>query len=291
MLIPGILYYIIFHYVPMYGILIGFKDFKLMAGRSYLRMVAEAPWVGFKHLASFFRAPNFWQLVRNTFILSFFSLIFSFPAPIILALALNEVRARFYRRFVQTVSYLPHFLSVVAVVGMMKLMLSPSTGFAATVITWFRGEPLYFFNMPQWFRPLYIGSGIWQGAGWGAIIYLAALAGVSVELYESAVIDGASRLRQIWHITLPTIKPTIVILLILSFSGLFRVGAEKVLLMYSPATYETADVIATYVLRRGLLQQNFSFGAAVGLMNSVINLILLVTGNYVARKISGQSLW
>jgi putative aldouronate transport system permease protein len=205
---------------------------------------------------------------------------------------LNEVRNQGYKRIVQTVSYLPHFLSVVAIIGIFNLMLSPSNGFVNVALEKLFGmKRIYFMAEPGWFRPLYVISGIWQDVGWGAIIYLAALSQVDVQLYDAAIVDGATRLQRIRHISLPTIMPTIVILLILDVGSLFSVGFEKVILMYSPVTYETADVIGSYVYRRGLQFAEFSYGAAVGLFNSMVNIILLISTNWVARRATGQSLW
>mgnify|MGYP000916837821 CR=1 FL=1 len=294
LLLPGVLYFFIFSYMPMYGILVAFKDFHLQAGQNFLTSVLTAPWagkLGLGHFADFVNGPYFFQLLRNTFLLGLYSIVFGFPAPILFALLLNELRNRHYKSFVQTVSYLPYFLSVVAVVGIMKLMLAPDTGVVNTLLTKLGLEQIYFFGLPQWFRTLFVGSGIWKDLGMGAVIYLAALSKVDAEQYESAVLDGASRLRQMWHITLPAIKPVIVITLILSLSGVLHVGAEKVLLMYSPLTYDTADVFSTYVYRQGLVNMDFSFGAAVDLFNSVINVIFLVASNRLARKLSGESLW
>ena len=286
MLLPGLIYYIIFRYVPMYGVVIAFKDFNARLG------ILGSPWIGFEQFIRFFTHPYFFRLVRNTFLLSFYSLLLGFPAPIILALMLNELRNQTYKRFVQTVSYLPHFISIVAIVGILTLLLSPTNGFVNVVLTKVFGmEPIYFMAEPGWFRPLFVGSGIWQNIGWGAILYLAALSQVDVQLYDAAIVDGTSRMQKIWHISLPSIMPTIAILLILRIGSLFYVGFEKVILMYNPVTYSTADVIGSYVYRRGLQYAEFSYGAAVGLFNSVINVILLITANWISRRVTEQSLW
>jgi putative aldouronate transport system permease protein len=286
MILPGLVYYIIFHYLPMYGVVIAFKDFKPLLG------ILGSPWIGFKQFNRFFSHPYFFRLIKNTFLLSFYSLIFGFPAPIILALMLNEVRNATYKRFVQTVSYLPHFISIVAVVSILNLFLSPTSGYINVILKQVFGiKPIYFMVEPGWFRPLFVGSGIWQNIGWGAILYLAALSQVDMQLYDAALVDGASRLQRIWHISLPSIMPTIVILLILRIGTLFYVGFEKVILMYNPAIYTTADVIGSYVYRRGLQHAEFSYGAAVGLFNSVINVTLLITANWVSRRVTEQSLW
>lgn len=292
MLAPGIIYFIVFRYLPMYGILISFKDFQMNANVGFVKNVFTSSWVGLEHFIKFIESPDFYRLFRNTILLSVYNTVLGFPAPIIFALLLNEVRKIMYKRFVQTVSYLPYFISMVAVIGMMKLLLSPESGGLNYLLQDLFGmEPHYYFGDANWFRTLYIGSGIWQNLGWGAIIYLAALSSISPELYESAMIDGATRVQQMWHITLPALKGTIVIMLLLNLSSLVDVGVEKVLLMYSPATYETADVLSTYVYRRGLVDMNFSFGAAVELFNGFINLAILVFANFLSRRLTNESLW
>ena len=223
--------------------------------------------------------------------LSFYSILFGFPIPILFALALNGIRTPYYKRFVQSASYLPHFISTVIVVGMMVNFLSPVNGVVNQIIKSFGGAPLHFFNSARWFRPLYVGSEVWQSFGWGSIIYLAALTGINPELYEAATVDGASRLQRMWHIDLPGILPTIMILLILRMGGILAVGFERIILMYNPATYEVADVIQTYVYRRGVLQADVSFATAAGLFNSTINLIFLVAFNRFSRRITEISLW
>ncbi|WP_135548583.1 ABC transporter permease [Paenibacillus cymbidii] len=292
MMLPALVYFILFHYVPLYGLLIAFKDFKLHAGFSYLENVYRSPWVGLEHFRDFTGGTNFWSLLRNTLLLSLYSLVFGFPLPIAFALLLNELKRQGYKKAVQTVSYLPHFISIVAVVGMMKLLLSPENGLVNQVLhALFGSEYHYYFGDADWFRFLYVGSGIWQGLGWGAVVYIAALSTVDADMYESAVLDGASRWRQMLHISLPAIRPTIMIMLILEVGNFMSLGTEKIILMYSPATYETADVISTFVYRRGLVDLQFSFAAAVGLFNSVINLILLLSVNYLSRRMTDNSLW
>lgn len=278
-------YYVIFHYLPMFGIVIAFKDFSIPRG------IWRSEWVGFEWFKQFFDSIYFWRLIRNTFLLSFYSLLFGFPVPIIFALLLNEVKAHTYKRIVQTASYLPHFISLVIIVGMLVNFLSPHSGIVNVVIKAFGGKPINFMSEMRWFRFLYVGSGIWQHFGFGSIIYLAAIAGINVELYDAAEVDGCTRLQKIWHITLPGIAPTITVLLILRMGSLLAVGFEKVLLMYSPVTYEVADIIATYVYRRGIVSGEYSFGAAIGLFNAVINLTFLVVFNQIARRYSESSLW
>lgn len=284
MLLPAITHYIIFRYIPMYGVVIAFKDFK--AGLGILR----SPWAGLKYFRQFFNSYYAWRLIRNTLLLNVYELIFSFPAPIVLALLLNELRSDKYKRFVQTVSYLPHFISVVVVVGFIRDFFSQN-GLVNNMLYNIGIEPISFLVDPGWFRPLYVGSGIWQGVGWGSIIYLAAISAIDLQLYEAAIIDGAGRFRKIASITLPSIAPTIIILLIFRVGGMMSVGFEKVFLMYNPSTYETADVISTFVYRSGLQNAQYSYSAAIGLFNNIINFLLLVTTNYISRTVSETSLW
>jgi len=283
--LPCIIFYILFAYMPMYGAIIAFKDFQL--GDT----IFSAPWVGLKWFKDFFGSISFWRLMKNTLLINFYSLIFGFPIPIIFALVLNEIRLRKFKRFVQTVSYAPYFISTVVIVGILYNFFGYGHGVVNNILESLGYERIRFFLQSEYFRPLYIGSGIWQSFGYSSIIYIAAMSGVNVELYEAAVIDGASRLQQIWHVTLPAIRPTIVILLILNFGRLMSEGFEKIILMYSPATYDVADVISTYVYRRGLVQMEFSFSTAIGLYNSVLNFILLIVANAASRRISGISLW
>lgn len=283
MLVPVVSYYIVIHYFPIYGLMIAFKDFVPLKG------VMGSSWVGLKHFEAFFNSYYFIRLLKNTVLISFYDLLFGFPAPIILALILNEVRQQLFKRFVQTVSYLPHFISLVVVVGMI-LDFSSKDGVVNNVITLFGGQPIIFMQNQDWFRTIYVGSNIWQGIGWGSIIYLAALTAISPELYEAARVDGANRWSQMLHITIPGIMPTVIIMLILRVGHAMDVGYEKIILLYNPSLYETADVISSFIYRKGLLEMNFSYAAAVGLFNSVINFILLLTVNRLARR-SGSSLW
>ncbi|QAY68591.1 ABC transporter permease [Paenibacillus protaetiae] len=285
MLLPVILYYVIFMYLPMYGLQIAFKDFSPAKG------IWGSAWVGFGHFTSFYESYYFWRLIRNTVLISVYELIFGFPAPILLALLLNEIRVRLFKNVVQSITYLPHFISVVVVSGMMIDFLS-SDGIVNQLTGLFGIPSESFLIMPEWFRSIYVASGIWQGVGWGSIIYLAAIAGIDPSLYEVAKSDGAGRFRQIWHITIPGIMPTIMIMLILRFGTLMAGGSmEKILLLYNSTTYETADVISTFVYRRGLLQMDYGFSAAIGLFNNVLNFILLVSANKFSRKINNTSLW
>ena len=232
----------------------------------------------------------FFRLIRNTFLLSTMGLIFSFPAPVIFALALNELRSNKFKRVAQTISYLPYFISTVVLVGILMTLFSYD-GIINSVITFLGGSTQNFFNDPKWFRTLYIGSGIWQGVGWGSIIYLAALSGVPTELYEAAAIDGANRWKQMLHITLPSLVPTMTILMIMNLGNMLNIGFEKVYLMYNPGIYETADVISTYVYRRGIIGMDYSYSTAVGLFNSVVSLILIAIANAISRKVTETSLW
>ena len=278
-------YYLIFHYIPMAGVVIAFKDYSIPRG------IFGSEWVGFKWFLQFFQSFYFWRLIRNTVLLSSYILIFGFPVPIIFALILNEMRALVLKRIVQTVSYLPHFISLVIIIGIMVNFLSPNNGIINDIIRAFGRKPINFMGSQRWFRTLYVGSHVWQHFGFGSIIYLAAMAGINPELYDAAEADGCSRLQKIIHITLPGISPTIIILLILNLGRLLSVGFEKILLMYSPGTYEVADVIATYVYRRGIISGEYSFAAAVGMFGNVVNLIFLVVFNRLARRFSETSLW
>jgi len=282
--IPVVVYFLLFSYKPMYGALIAFKDYRPGLGFS------RSPWVGFAHFARFFRSPYFFRLVRNTFLISFYGLIFGFPAPIILALLLNEVRHSAFKRFIQTITYLPHFISMIVVAGII-VDFAMSTGLFSDIIVFFGGNRFPLLQQPNLYRPIYITSDIWQHIGWGTIIYLSALSAIDPQLYEAAMIDGAGRFKQLLHVTLPSIAPTIVILLILRVGHLLGVGYEKTILLYNSATYETSDIISSYVYRAGLLEQNWSYSTAIGLFNSVINFSLIIIANRVSRKVSETSLW
>lgn len=284
MAIPVIMFYILFHYIPMYGAMIAFKDFAPARG------IVGSPWVGFKHFEQFFQSFYFGRVVTNTLAINVLGLIFGFPAPILLALLLNEVRSNWFKRTIQTVSYLPHFISIMVIAGLL-IDFSSRDGLFNTLIVAFGGERSNLLTRPELFRTLYVGSDIWQGIGWGSIIYLAALSGIDPQLYEAARIDGAGRLRQTFHITIPGILPTIVILLVLRIGQMMNVGFEKIILLYNANTYETADVISSYVYRKGLLEFSYSFSAAVGLFNSLINFFLLIFANKMSRMLNETSLW
>lgn len=283
--LPCLIYYILFKYVPMWGVLISFKDFKPFIG------FWGSEWVGLKHYIDFFNNPDAWRIIRNTLLLGVYTLLWCFPLPIVFALALNELTRPKFKKFVQTVSYMPHFLSAVVVCGMLNSFLSPVRGIVNIIINMFGGETINFLSTASWFRPIYIASEVWQTLGWGAIVYLAAITNVDPQYYEAAKLDGASRLRQIWSITLPCIAPTVATMLILRIGSILEVGLEKVLLLYSPAIYETSDIIATYVYRQGLVSGNMSYATAIGLFSSVINLVLLVSANYFSKKFADTGLF
>ena len=284
MLLPVVAYYVIFHYVPMYGSQIAFKDFVPARG------IWGSEWIGFENFQDFFRGIFFWRLIRNTLAINILDVVFGFPAPIILALLLNELTSTRFKRIVQTITYMPHFISLVVVVGMLIDFLARD-GLVSNMLAWFGVTPVAYLQRPDLYWFIYVGSGIWQSIGWGSIIYLAAITTIDPTLYEAAKVDGASRLRQIWHITLPGIRPTIILLLILRIGMLMNVGYEKTILLYNPLTYQTADVISTYVYRKGILDANFGFSSAVGLFNSAINFILLIIANRVSRRLSESGLW
>lgn len=287
MLVPGILNLILFKYLPMYGIVVAFQNYTPKGG------YFGSEFVGLKHFYAFFRDPFCWRIIRNTVILGIESLIFSFPAPILMALLLNELQNVRFKRVVQTISYMPHFLSTVVVVGMMKELFSMTDGPINAMMEALGLARVNFFMTPAAFRPMYIGSGIWQGIGYSAIIYLAAIAGINPELYESAVLDGASRLQKIRYITLPSILPTVTILFIFAMGGILGNDFQKILLMYSPRTYATADVVNTYVYRYGIetAGNNLSYSSAVGLLFNVISLFFLLITNLVTRRIGETSLF
>ena len=284
-LMPTLLMLLLFRYWPMYGVQIAFRNF--IPTRGFWR----SPWAGLDHFMRFFRSYKFSITVRNTLLISLYQLIFAFPFPIILAIMLHQLAGHRTKRFVQTITYAPNFISVVVLIGLLNLFLSPRIGLVNSVISRLGGEPILFLGKPELFKPLYVASGIWQGTGWGAIIYIAALSGVSPELYEAAIIDGANRFKRIRYIDLPSIAPTIIIILILSTGQMMSVGFEKAFLMQNPTNLDTSEVISTYVYKVGLVGGQFSFGAAVGLFNAVVNLFLLLTVNRIAKKVSEVGLF
>jgi putative aldouronate transport system permease protein len=286
LLIPFLAWYALFMYKPMYGLQIAFKDFSLFKG------IEGSTWVGLEHFKQFFEGPYFWRTLKNTLLLSLYQLLFAFPAPIVLALLLNEVRSRLFQKFVQTFTYLPHFISIVVVAGIVTNFLAPSTGVVNSILQLLGGEKLYFLTKPEYFRTIYIISmDMWKEMGFGAIVYIAALAGVNPALYEAAKIDGANRFQQIWSVTLPSIIPTIAIMLILKIGQLMEAGYEAIILLYQPATYETADVISTYVYRSGLQEGQYDLATAVGLFNASVSLLLVITANRFSKKLTETGLW
>lgn len=285
MILPVIIYYFIFCYMPMFGAVIAFKDYKPALG------IFESKWVGFQWFITFFKDYSFIRILKNTVLLSLYSILWGFPAPIIFALFLNELHSNLYKRTIQTVTYLPHFISVVVVCGLLTQFLN-SEGVISNIVAIFTGSSENLLVNPKNFRTIYIASDIWQGVGYGSIIYLSALAGIDQEMYEAATIDGASRFRKILSITLPCLMPTIVIMFILRMGSLMSIGYEKVMLLYSPLTYETADIISTFVYRVGILEgTQFSYSTAIGLFNSVINLIMVLLSNKFSKKFTGSGLF
>jgi putative aldouronate transport system permease protein len=277
-------FFLVFRYLPMIGNVIAFRRFQ--PGGSVL----GEQWVGLRYVRMFLTDPSFWKVFGNTLWLGGLTLVFCFPVPIVLALLLNEVRSRSAKRFVQSVSYLPHFLSIVIVAGITLQMLA-TDGPVNSALSVFGHAPVHFVQEPEWFRTVYIGSEVWQTAGWGTILYLAALTTIDDNLYEAARIDGANRWQQTWHITLPGIRPTMVTLLILNIGTFMTVGFEKILLLYNPLTYPTADVISTYLYRAGIESNSFSYAAAIGLFEAVIGLVLIFSANQLSRRTVGTSLW
>ena len=285
LILPAFVYFLIFCYLPMYGVQIAFKDFIANLG------IVGSPWVGFKHFERFFNSYNFLLILKNTLGISIYSLVVGFPMPIILALLLNEVRNGPFKKIVQTVTYAPNFISMVVMVGMIITFFSSSSGLVNILLSKIGIAPVGWLSKGEYFKSLYVWSGVWQSTGWGSIIYLAVLSGVDPQLHEAAIIDGASRLRRMWHINLPSIIPTIVIMLILSTGSIMNVGYEKIYLMQNPLVLDVSEVISTYTYKVGLLNSQYSFSAAVGLFNSVINLVLLTIVNTISAKISETSLW
>lgn len=282
--IPVLLFYILFHYKPMYGAIIAFKEYTPALG------VSKSPWVGFDNFTRFFHSVYFVRLIKNTILLSVYNLALGFPAPIILALLLNEIKNKKFKSLTQTVTYLPHFISLIVVTGMLT-DFSMTTGLFNDFIELLGGGRSPLLQDPKLYRSIYVASSIWQEVGWGSIIYLSALSGVDSQLYEAASIDGAGKWKQLIHVTLPAIAPTIIIMFILKMGSLMNMGYEKTILLYNPSTYETADIISSYIYRIGLLEQDWSYSTAIGLFNSVINFGLLLFTNKMSKRCSETSLW
>lgn len=284
MVLPTLIFYFVFAYMPMYGVIIAFKDFSPSLG------ILKSPWAGLTHFKDFFESMYFGRVMVNTVRISLTNLLFGFPAPIIFALVLNEIRSKRAVKAIQTFSYIPHFISLVVICGMIK-QFTNDNGFVNDIIEFFGGERVSMLNQPGYFVPLYVISGIWQDMGWTSIIYVSALLSIDHSLYEAATIDGAGKLRQIISVSLPGIMPTIITMFLMQVGNILNVGYEKIILMYNPATYETADVISTFVYRKGLLEYNWSFSAAVGLFNSVISFCVLIIANKITKCVVGTSLW
>lgn len=285
---PGLLYFLIFHYVPLYGIIIAFKDVAPFDG---FRGIFTSEWVGLKHFHAFTGSYYFWDILGNTVMISLYRLLFGFPAPIVLALLMNEVRVAAFKKIVQTISYLPHFISMVVMAGLTTTVFALDGGTINDLLQKLGFEPLYFLGDSRYFRSVLVSTGIWKEIGWGTIIYLAAIAGIDPQLYEAAVVDGASKLRQIWHITIPGILFVIVIMFIFAAGGLLNAGFEQIFLLYSPPVYKVADIIDTYVYRKGLVEMQYSFATAVALFKSVIAMALLLGTNYLAKKLNQDGIW
>lgn len=284
LMLPVVLFYLLFCYKPMYGIIIAFKDYSPGAG------IWGSEWVGLEHFRDFFDSYYFGRILKNTLVISLTSIILGFPAPIIFALLLNEIKNPRFKRIIQTISYMPHFISTVIVCGMITMFVSEK-GIITYILTLFGGEKVSMLTNPDYFVPIYVLSGIWQGLGWGAIVYLSALSGIDPQLYEAARIDGANRWKQTLHVTLPGISGTIIIMLLLRMGSIMGVGYEKIILLYNAGIYETADVISTFVYRKGLLEAQWSYSTAVGIFNSVINFIIVVAFNKISKKNTEISLW
>lgn len=285
LLVPGLVYFVIFHYIPLYGVTIAFKDYKLLEG------ILGSEWVGIKYFKMAFASVDFWNSFKNTLIISFLKLIFCFPAPIILALMLNEVRNIKFKKVVQTISYLPHFLSWVVFGGVIISFLSPSTGFINILIKSMGFEPIYFVADNRWFRSILVITSIWKEIGWGTIVYLAALNGVDMELYDAAKVDGAGKWKQMWIVTLPSIMPSIVIMFIFQVGAIVNDDFDQIFNMYNPAVYKTGEVISTYIYKIGIEGMQYSLSTAIGLFKNIIALILIVGTNYLCKSFDEYALW
>lgn len=280
-MLPVLIWLILFCYKPMYGIVIAFQRYRPVLG------ISGSKWVGFENFIRFFKDPFFWRVVGNTLRINLWSLVFAFPAPILLALLLNEVKVSWFKRTIQTITYLPHFIATMVICSLLTRFCQ-SDGAISLIVQFFTGEKKNLLMQPEWFAPIYIGSGIWQQIGWGSILYLAALSGIDQEQYEAAKIDGAGRLQQMRYITLPGILPVVTIQLIMRMGSILKVGYEKILLLYNELTYEVADVISTYVYRQGLVGGEYSYSTAVDVFNSLIGIVFLVLTNKICKKL-GQS--
>lgn len=285
MIIPCLIYFFVFNYIPMYGIIIAFKDFNFAKG------ILGSKWIGLENFNYMFGLSDFYQVFWNSLYLSFLRLVFGFPFPILLALLLNEMRSEAYKKITQTVIYLPHFISWVIIGGILANFLSPTWGMVNIIIKSMGYEPIYFLAKTEYFRPIVVIASIWKESGWGTIIYLAAIAGINVEMYEAAVMDGANRLQRLWHITLPCIKATIIILLVLRLGQITGNGFEQIFVLQNPKNLSVSEVFETYTYRVGILGGRFSFGTTVGLFTSVIGMIFLLISNKVARMLGEEGIW
>jgi putative aldouronate transport system permease protein len=288
LVLPGVAYYAIFHYLPMVGLIIAFNDYTGMGG---VHGIITAPWVGFKNFVDLFHSLFFWRLLRNSLILSGLRLIFGFPAPILLALLLNEIRLRRFQKVVQTITYLPHFLSWVVIAGLVSMLLTSTGPVNSALGAIFHIQPILFLSDPRYFRGVLVSSGIWQGIGWNSIIYFAAIAGVPQEQYEVAIVERATRFQRAWYITLPWLSFVIVILLVLSIGSIIESDFEQIFNLYNPAVYDVSDVFDTYVYRRGLRDKDFSYATAVGLFKSVVSFGLVMVANRAAKGLGQEGLW
>lgn len=284
-LLPGLLYFMLFQYLPMFGLVIAFQDY------SPFRGVFGSDWVGLKHFEALLVYPDFWNILRNTLVISLYRIVFFFPVPILLALMLNEVRLLLYKRIVQTVVYLPHFLSWVVVAGISYAFLSTQGGVVNSLVVWLGFEPIPFLLSPEYFRGLLVGQGVWKESGWGTVIFLAALSAVNPELYEAARMDGAGRLRQIRHVSLPALSTTIVVLLIIRIGHILDAGFEQVFIMYNSMVYDVADIIDTYVYRKGIVEGDFSFVTSMGLFKSVVGVALVIMANHLAKRLGEDGIY
>ena len=285
MILPVVIYYIVFAYAPMYGVQLAFKNYKIKLG------IMGSPWVGLDHFKRFFNSYNFSLLLKNTLGISIYSLLVGFPIPIIFALLLNYIKNRYLKKTVQMVSYAPYFISTVVICGMLTIFMNPDTGVFNTILKALGMEPLDVLSKPKWFKSIYVWSGVWQGMGWSSIIYISALSGVDYEMHEAAIVDGATKLQRILHIDLPSIKPTIIMMLILQLGSLMNVGFEKVFLLQNTLNKQAASVISTYVYEVGLINSDYGYSTAIGLFNSIINMLLLVGANWFCKKFADESLF
>lgn len=285
LLIPGLIFLLIFKYTPMYGVVIAFQDFNIFEG------IGGSDWVGFEQFQKLIHSEEFAQVFTNTLLISVYKIVLLFPIPILIALILNEVRVMVFKRTIQTIIYLPHFLSWVIISGLFITILSPSGGLINNIIQWFGGEPISFFMSNSYFRSVVVFTAGWKEVGWNAIVFIAAISGIDQEQYEAASIDGAGRIRKMLYISLPGILPTIVLMFILRLGNVLEAGTEQILTMYNPVVYQTGDVIGTFVYRVGLGKMDYSFSTAVGLFNSVVGFILVISGNYISKKLLNRGIW